>query len=70
MEQAIGAASVAQKKLSQLCLDGRGTIIRAMRDVIEEHAEELAKLAVEETGLGRLSTRSKRISWPPEKHLA
>jgi propionaldehyde dehydrogenase len=60
MEQAIDAASVAQKKLSQLCLDGRGTIIRAMRDVIEEHAEELAKLAVEETGLGKVEHKIKK----------
>lgn len=60
MEQAIEAATIAQKQLTQLCLERRGIMIAAMRSIIEENAEELARLAVEETGLGKVEHKIKK----------
>jgi acyl-CoA reductase-like NAD-dependent aldehyde dehydrogenase len=56
-EEAIRAASSAQKMLSKMTLEKRGTLIDAMRRASLENAEYLAKLANEETGYGRVKDK-------------
>jgi len=57
MEDAIEAAVVAHKQLSTLTLVQRNKIIQAIRDTSISHAEHLAKMAVEETGMGRIEDK-------------
>jgi len=53
MEQAIEQSVIAQKRLQSLGMEKRKEIIEAMRKVSIKEAERLAKLANEETGMGR-----------------
>lgn len=53
VDEAVKAARVAFEQLDAMGLDKRFTIIEAIRQVARAHASPLAKLAVEETGLGR-----------------
>ncbi len=53
VEGATDAAERAQLDLVRLPLETRKKIIGAMRSVVCDHAQELSKLALEETGLGR-----------------
>lgn len=52
MDQAIEAASRAQKALVKLTFEERGKIIEAMRKVTLDHTEELAAATIKETGMG------------------
>ena len=60
MEEAIAAASRGYEKLGEICLERRGHMISAMREIIEANAEKLAQLSVEETGLGRVEHKLKK----------
>ena len=60
MEQAIKAACISQQKLSQLCIERRKIIINSMREAVLANAQEIARLSVEETGLGRLQHKVKK----------
>lgn len=51
------AAKKAQQELMDLSLDRRKLIVRQIRLKMLEHAEDLASLAVEETGLGRVKDK-------------
>jgi acyl-CoA reductase-like NAD-dependent aldehyde dehydrogenase len=53
VDQAVQAAERAFDGLRDVPLETRRKIIAAMRKVSCEHAEELSRLALEETGLGR-----------------
>jgi acyl-CoA reductase-like NAD-dependent aldehyde dehydrogenase len=57
VDEAVKAAKVAEAKMRNVSLEGRRKMIQAMRDVSIAHAEELAKMAVEETGLGRMEDK-------------
>ncbi|MDO8685755.1 MAG: hypothetical protein Q7J78_03685 [Clostridiales bacterium] len=57
MGSAIKAAKAAQIKLSFICLDKRKELISAMREAVYENVQELATLAVEETGMGRVKDK-------------
>lgn len=57
MDAAIRAASDAHHQLMALSLERRGQIIAAMRRISLAHAEELAELACQETGMGRVSDK-------------
>ncbi|MDR3318730.1 MAG: aldehyde dehydrogenase EutE [Clostridiales bacterium] len=58
MSDAIEAAKNAAKVLRALSLDAREKIIQAVRASCREHAGELAKLAVEETGMGDVAHKT------------
>lgn len=60
VDAAVSAASKAQKALTELKLEEREKIIRAMRQAVEENVELIAKTAVEETGLGRYEDKVKK----------
>ena len=51
VDEAVQAARQAYQELSRLSLTKRGELISAMRTAAAKHAEELAELAVNETGL-------------------
>lgn len=52
MDDAVEACCQAQKKLVQLNLAERSNLIGAIRRAAADHAEELSKMAVEESGMG------------------
>ena len=54
MNEAITAAKVAQKKLRQMPLETRDQIIDKIREKIMANKEILARMAVEETGMGKV----------------
>lgn len=60
IEEALDAAETAQKQLIKLSLSKRKDIIQSMRDYALKNAERLAKLAHEETGLGRYEDKIKK----------
>ena len=53
-DQAVEASTGAFRELSLLSLVQRGKIISAIRKTCEEHAEDFARRALEETKIGRL----------------
>jgi acyl-CoA reductase-like NAD-dependent aldehyde dehydrogenase len=53
MDDAVAAARAALRAMSQMTLAKRYEIIAAVRASMREHAELLARMACEETGLGR-----------------
>ncbi len=57
MEDAIEAAYKAQLKLMDMSVEGRNRIISAMRKSIIQRVHDIAKLAVEETGLGKVDDK-------------
>jgi acyl-CoA reductase-like NAD-dependent aldehyde dehydrogenase len=57
LDEAVAAAAAAYRG-SRLDLDLRRTVIAAVRRAALEQAEQLARLAVEETGLGRVDDKT------------
>ena len=57
MEEAIGAAKEAQIELLKLSIDQRKGIIEAIRKAILENLEQIARLAVSETKLGKVADK-------------
>jgi aldehyde dehydrogenase len=57
VDGAVSAAFVSQKQLAALGLDVRRKIIASIRQMLREHVEELARSALNETGLGRLEDK-------------
>jgi acyl-CoA reductase-like NAD-dependent aldehyde dehydrogenase len=57
VEEAVNAAKMAEAKMRSVSLESRRKMVQAMRDISIQHAEELAKMAVEETGLGRVEDK-------------
>ncbi|HJW21586.1 MAG TPA: aldehyde dehydrogenase family protein, partial [Candidatus Limnocylindrales bacterium] len=53
IDQAVAAAAVAFQTFSTMGLDGRRVIIEAIRQSMLDHAEQLARMAHQETHLGR-----------------
>jgi acyl-CoA reductase-like NAD-dependent aldehyde dehydrogenase len=60
MEDAVNAAEKAHRDLVEVPLETRRKIIDAMRRVSVDHAEELSRLALDETGLGRYDDKVKK----------
>ncbi len=54
VEEAIAAAKKAQSDLRECSLKTRDAMIEAMRQISREYIQDLATMAVEETGLGRV----------------
>ena len=54
---AVGAAAAAFREFDGVSLDGRKKIIAAIRESMLQHAEELARHAHRETGLGRVEDK-------------
>ncbi len=59
-DDAAREAQRAFRDLGETSLEVRDRMIAAIRRAVEEHAPELARLAVEETGLGRVDDKIKK----------
>ncbi|HYK73540.1 MAG TPA: aldehyde dehydrogenase family protein [Pseudoneobacillus sp.] len=57
VDEAVAASKIAESKMRHVSLESRRKMIQAMREISIQHAEELAKIAVEETGLGRVEDK-------------
>src|SRR5262249_17049610 len=57
LDSAARAAVEAFERWSDVTLEGRGRAIEAMAEIRPRHADELAVLAVEETGLGNVKDK-------------
>ena len=57
VDDAVDAANAAFREFDGMTLEGRKQIIASIRDLMLEHAEELARLAHAETGLGRVEDK-------------
>lgn len=57
VDEAVKEAAKAQKYFQELGLEKRDKIISAMREVSRLNAERWAKMAVQETGMGRVSDK-------------
>jgi propionaldehyde dehydrogenase len=53
VDDAVEAATIAQRRLDAMTLAGREAIVASIREAMLESAEELARHAHQETGLGR-----------------
>ncbi|MCK5672767.1 MAG: aldehyde dehydrogenase family protein, partial [Spirochaetales bacterium] len=60
MNKAIYEARKAHKIFSDTSLEIRRAMIKAMRQVVEDNAEQFARLAVEETGMGRFEDKIRK----------
>jgi acyl-CoA reductase-like NAD-dependent aldehyde dehydrogenase len=60
MEDAVNAAERAHRDFVEVPLETRRKIVDAMRRVSFNHVEELSKLALDETGLGRYEDKIKK----------
>ncbi len=57
LDDAAKAAQKAFQEFQDVPLEGRKRMVQAMRDTIIEHTDLLSRMAVEETGLGRVSDK-------------
>ncbi len=57
IDSAVKAANIAFKQLNSMSLEKRYEIIHSIRKLMLEHADDLAKKAHEETGLGRIEDK-------------
>jgi aldehyde dehydrogenase len=61
VDEAVGAAREAQKRLAALGLSERGRIVALIRRLCEAHAEEWGKAELEETKIGRLDHKIEKL---------
>ncbi|ADQ14440.1 aldehyde dehydrogenase family protein [Halanaerobium hydrogeniformans] len=68
MDQAIAAAEKAQTELqTNFSVQEREVLIKAMREEIKKHVEKMAKMSVEETGMGRPEDKVVKITLATDK---
>ena len=67
VDACVSAAAAAFRNLGAASLSKRGEIIAAIRDTMRVHGDELARLAWEETGLGRHEDKILKNSLVTEK---
>jgi len=67
LDDAVQAATIAQKKLVGSSLKKRDEIVASIKQYMLEHAEALAIAAVEETGLGRVEDKIAKNKLVSEK---
>jgi propionaldehyde dehydrogenase len=62
VQEAVEASKLAYKRLNELTLKDRGKVIDAIRQFSRKHINEFARMAHEETGLGRWEDKIKKNS--------
>lgn len=67
MNEAVKAAKKAQKIVGQLPMDSREKIISRIREKVKEKASVLAKMGVEETGMGNVGDKTLKHQLLAEK---
>jgi aldehyde dehydrogenase len=61
VDDAVAAAAIAQEQIAELSLDGLSRSIEAIRKLCADRAEELARMELAETGLGRLDHKTAKL---------
>ena len=61
VDDAVKAATEAQKKVGALSLEDRGRMISIIRNLCEDRKQEFGKLELDETGLGRLDHKLQKL---------
>ena len=61
VDEAVQAAAKAQQRVAQLSYEDRGRMISIIRRICEDRKVELAKMELEETGLGRLDHKIQKL---------
>jgi len=61
VDAAVAAAAEAQRKVAALSLEDRGRMISIIRRICEERKHELAKMELDESGLGRLDHKIQKL---------
>src|SRR4051812_231787 len=61
VEQAVSAATEAQKKLVKLSLDERDQIVKLVKSIAKQNAESWGRIELEETKIGRLDHKIEKL---------
>lgn len=61
VDEAVLAASEAQKRVAAMSLEDRGRMIAIIRRVCEQRSHQLARMELDETGLGRLDHKIEKL---------
>jgi len=60
IDEAVEAAWTAQKEFRKYSMEAREAIVKAIREEMTGFVEEISRMAVEETGMGRVSDKIKK----------
>src|SRR3954454_4366359 len=61
VDQAVGAATEAQKKLIKLSLDERDQIVKLVKSIAKQNAQSWGKIELDETKIGRLDHKIEKL---------
>jgi aldehyde dehydrogenase len=61
VDAAVGAAAAAQRRIAAMSLEERGRVVGIIRRLCDEHAEDLGRRELEETGIGRLDHKIEKL---------
>jgi aldehyde dehydrogenase len=61
VDEAVEAAAAAQRRIAAMSLEERGLVVGIIRRLCEEHAAELGRRELEETGIGRLDHKIEKL---------
>jgi len=61
VDEAVAAAATAQRRIAAMSLEERGKAIGAIRRLCDDHAEDLGRRELEETGIGRLDHKIEKL---------
>jgi len=61
VDAAVEAAARAQRRIQEMSLEERGRVIAIIRRLCDEHAAELARRELDETGIGRLDHKIEKL---------
>ncbi|MDO8835943.1 MAG: aldehyde dehydrogenase family protein, partial [Vicinamibacterales bacterium] len=61
VDQAVGAARVAQVRVAEMSLEQRGRMIAVIRRLCDEHADDLGRMELAETRIGRLDHKIAKL---------
>src|SRR3954451_19859196 len=61
VDDAVGAATEAQQKLMRLSLDDRDAIVKLIKSIAEQKAQEWGKIELDETKIGRLDHKIEKL---------
>jgi aldehyde dehydrogenase len=61
VDEAVNAAHAAQKKVEEMSLEERGRMISVVRRICIDRSEELGKMELEETKVGRLDHKIQKL---------
>lgn len=61
VDEAVRAAAVAQQRVASMSLEERGRAVTIIKRLCEQHKQELAKRELDESGIGRLDHKIRKL---------